>query len=234
MLINKFDNYYLLKLFIKINIIMLLRNAKNFNRIVFFDLETTGFNIFHNEIIEIAAMDNFGNTWTSLIQNDKGVPAKITEITKITSDMLIGQIKIKEGLASLYEFITGENDMLEIPDDCKRFAKYCIGHNALAFDYPFIKAQSKIHNIKLPDIKILDTMKMSQYLLPNNYSHSLSNLCNMFKIDNNNAHRALSDVNATHDIFNILQTLYKNKHGLNLMSSSIDLINEHIYKNTSI
>ena len=47
---------------------MLLRNAKNFNRVVYFDLETTGFNIFHNEIIEIAAMDNFGNSFSTLIQ----------------------------------------------------------------------------------------------------------------------------------------------------------------------
>jgi DNA polymerase III epsilon subunit-like protein len=211
---------------------MLLRNAKNFNRVVYFDLETTGFNIFHNEIIEIAAIDNFGNSFSTLIQNEKPIPSKITEITKINADMLVGQIKIKEGLSDLIEFISGENDILQIPDDCKRYAKYCIGHNALAFDYPFIKSQCKNHNLKLPDIKIIDTMKMSQYLLPNNYSHSLSSLCNMFKIEHNNAHRALSDVKVTSELFTILRTLYVNKHYLT--GIQFDTVNEHIFKNTSI
>ena len=33
------------------------------NRIIFYDLETTGLDISNDEIIEIGAKDNFGNTY---------------------------------------------------------------------------------------------------------------------------------------------------------------------------
>ncbi len=192
---------------------MILRNAKQFNRIVFFDLETTGFNIFHNEIIEIAAKDNYGNSWSSLIYTPKQIPAKITDITKINNSMLHGMPTIETGLNKLIKFIIGDNsehNIQNIPDDTKPFAKYCIGHNALAFDYPFLIAQCKKYNIKFPEINVIDTMRLSQYTLPNNNAHSLNYLCTMFNITNENAHRAMSDVLSTESLFNNLLIIFKN------------------------
>ena len=47
-------------------------------RFIWFDIETTGFNQFHNDIIEIAAVDNLGNTFNQLINiGDKKLPKKI-------------------------------------------------------------------------------------------------------------------------------------------------------------
>lgn len=181
-------------------------------RIVFFDLETTGFNIFHNEIIEIAAVDNFGNTFETLVSVDKGVPKKITEITSITPEMVMGKPPCDEALTQFKSYLHGQTKTLQFPDSVKRrTASYLIGHNALAFDIPFVEAHSKKHNIKcIPSsARIIDTMRVSQFILPNQYSHSLAALSERFGHDQKNAHRALSDVIATRHVYDQLCILYK-------------------------
>ena len=60
-------------------------------RLVWFDIETTGFNPFKNEIIEIAAVDNAGNKFEELIKPSKFIPKKITEITNISNEMVINK-----------------------------------------------------------------------------------------------------------------------------------------------
>jgi DNA polymerase III alpha subunit (gram-positive type) len=177
---------------------------RNTIRLVCLDIETTGFNIFHNTIIEIAAKDNLGNKFDTLIYCDSIIPPKIIEITKINNNMLKGAPKIDDALSNLIDFINGVN--IGLPR--KKQATYLIGHNAVSFDIPFIKAQCIRNNLLFPDIKVLDTMRMSQYIIPNLYSHALKALCSYFNCDNENAHRAMSDVNATYNIFNILCELF--------------------------
>ena len=64
-------------------------NKKNsMNRIIWYDLETTGFNPYHNNIIEIAAVDNLGNNINILLKINESLPQKIVEITNITDDLL--------------------------------------------------------------------------------------------------------------------------------------------------
>ena len=47
---------------------MFLRsNTNRQERLIWFDIETTGFNIFHNEIIELSAIDNLGNSFNSFV-----------------------------------------------------------------------------------------------------------------------------------------------------------------------
>ena len=56
---------------------MILKKSK----IVYFDLETTGLNYFHDHIIEIAAMDNLGNVFNELVDPGIKVPSKIKMMT---------------------------------------------------------------------------------------------------------------------------------------------------------
>ena len=181
---------------------MFLRNSSNINyRIIWFDIETTGFNIFQNSIIEIAAIDNQGRKFEKLISYDKFLPKKITEITGITNEMLDNQPNIKSVLNEFVDFIKStENPNKTI---------YMIGHNANAFDIPFVKAQCAKYEIKFPKVNSIDTMRMSQYILIDQYSHSLAALCELFGVNNSNAHRAMSDVYATQVIYNNLSLLFK-------------------------
>lgn len=183
---------------------MFLRSFSNKNdRIVWFDIETTGFNIFHHEILEIAALDNLGNTFNHLIGIQKNIPKKITELTGITRELIQDKPPIGEILNNFSDFLWGTN-IENTP-----VAKYLIGHNSIAFDYPFIRYQCIKHKIKLPKIKIIDTMKMAQYILPEHFSHSLHSLSLLFAIDNNNAHRAMNDVYATSTLYNNLCSIFR-------------------------
>ena len=63
---------------------MFLRSfSKSNSRFIWFDLETAGFNPFHHNIIEIAAVDNFGNTFNELVSIGTNKLSWFTEITHI-------------------------------------------------------------------------------------------------------------------------------------------------------
>ena len=172
-------------------------------RCIWIDIETTGFNIFHDNIIEIAALDDDLMEFSHLISSEKRIPKKVMEITHITNEMLIDKPPVTEILNKLIEFITNSPEK----------KVYLIGHNIYGFDIPFILAQCKKYNITFPtNIKVIDTMRMSQYILPREYSHSLGYLCRLFNVDNVNAHRALSDVYATKIIYNNLCMIIRGKH----------------------
>ena len=184
---------------------MYLRSCSKKNcRLVWFDLETTGFNPFKNEIIEIAAIDNDGATFESLVSCNKPVSKKITEITNITTEMLIGKPNIEKVMTDFVNFIKGTS--------AKTKTIYLIGHNIHSFDLPFVKAVCDKYNIKFPNVYPIDTMRMSQFIL-DEWCHSLDYLCKLFGIDNKNAHRALSDVYATHIVYCNLCLIFKRSFG---------------------
>ena len=75
-------------------------------RCIWIDIETTGFNIFHDNIIEIAALDDDLMEFSHLISSEKRIPKKVMEITHITNEMLIDKPPVTEILNKLIEFIT--------------------------------------------------------------------------------------------------------------------------------
>ena len=110
---------------------MLLRSSgRNKYRLVWFDLETTGFNPFKDDIIELACLDGEGNVYESLIKPTKPIRPKITEITSITNEMVKDKPCCKDVLHEFVEFIKG-------PDTDSRVT-YLIGHNIHSFDMPFV------------------------------------------------------------------------------------------------
>ena len=171
-------------------------------RLVWFDIETTGFNPFKNEIIELAAVDNYGNEFNELICPKSSISKKITEITGITREMVKDKETIETIMSKFIEFLSVKDSGL---------TTYLIGHNSHSFDVPFIKAKCSELNIKFPNVIHLDTMRMAQYIMDDQWSHNLATLCNEFNISNTNAHRALSDVYATQVLYCNLCLLFKRK-----------------------
>lgn len=182
---------------------MYLRSSGRINyRLIWFDLETTGFNPFKNNIIEIAALDNEGNSFETLTNNDgKPVSKKISEITNIRTDMLVGKPDIKSSVLNFVNFIKPKDKPV-----------YLIGHNIQCFDLPFIRAHCKRYEIRLPKFYVLDTLRMSQLVL-NEYRNNLQSLCKLFGIDNLNAHRAMSDAQATMRIYKYLLEFFRKEYG---------------------
>ena len=170
-------------------------------RIIYWDLETTGLNPFHDQIIEIAAVDSFGNSFESLVCLAPGrvLSTKVTELTGITNEMLQGAPSIDVVLNQFLTFIAGA--------DASAPVTYMVGHNSIRFDSLFLR--SSLRRIGLngneSPVRHLDTMLLCQLFFPNVYSFALGSLCKYFSLKHEQAHRAMGDVQATRDLFRIIQ-----------------------------
>lgn len=154
--------------------------------IIFYDLETTGFNPYYDNIIEIGAVKYVNNKITKfnkLISIDKCLPKKICEITKISDSDLKGQPKINIVLREFVNFINENGNDI-----------YLIAHNNDSFDRLFLENAFSNCNISLDcNIKYIDSMRFCQKLLPDRFSYSLKSLCKHYDINQKNAHRAYDD-----------------------------------------
>lgn len=164
--------------------------VKRYDDFVVVDLETSHF---HPEkgamIIEIGAVrikgDKIIDEFSSLIDPERKITSKITEITGITNEMLIGQPTYREVLPSFYEF-------------CKN--SVIVAHNSM-FDWD----RFLLHFFKkvgiYPNNPVVDTLRLSKKYFPKNpKGYSLSEICNLIGIKNENSHRAVSDARVTAEI----------------------------------
>ena len=125
--------------------------------LIFFDLETTGLSKVYNDIIDIAAISYNDeenciiDIFHTFVKPEKPINWQITNLTGITNEMVANSPI--ESLA-LIEF----NDWI-----AKQNADYCIGHNIIRFDCPFIEEKCKKYTItnNLPKNKI-DTLNMAK------------------------------------------------------------------------
>lgn len=163
------------------------------------DIETGGFSKEKNAICEIGLII-IGPYFAELARYE----AIIKPYKRIGSDelasykfdaMQVNNILMKDIEAGkelkvvLHELI----DILEQFD-----ARIFVGHNASNFDFKWIDYLIENHSDKPFDFtECLDTMKMAKMLLPSLPSHSLKSVCSHFGVVNNNAHRAIGDVEAT-------------------------------------
>lgn len=153
---------------------------------VILDLETSGIDPKRNEIIEVALI-RYENgqevaRYTDLIKVDFKLPEIITIITGITDWHLEDKGKKKaDVLAKTQELIRGA---------------YIVGHN-IQFDVGFLRASG----LEMDVLGYIDTVPLSQILLPQMASYSLESLSDELNISHKNSHRAMADVEATLSLF---------------------------------
>lgn len=175
------------------------------NSYIIFDIETTGLDPRYNEIIEIAAIKIVNNmkvdTFSTLVKPEYEVKGYITKLTGITNEMLNKAPLLNEVLPDFIKFI-GEDII--------------VGHT-VNFDINFIYDNSE--KLKLPLLKndFIDTLRLSKKLIPELSSYKLSNLADYFNINKDGNHRALKDVEITHELLNNLREII-NKNYENLES----------------
>lgn len=159
---------------------------------IVFDTETTGLNAAENTLIEIAAVKMKGmeiiEEWTTLIDPEVEISAKITELTGITNDMVKGQPKLAEALPKFREFV--QDAVL-------------VAHNA-EFDLGFISVCAS--RIGMPEWNnpVMDTLPLARKLYPSEKNYKLKTLTHKFSVDLINAHRALDDTVATARVFQFM------------------------------
>ncbi len=177
---------------------------------VVFDFETTGFNAGGaDSIIEVGAVKicngEIVDRFSELINPGRKLPAKITEVTNITDDMLAGK----------------DNEETVI----KRFIQWygnlpMVAHNA-KFDVSFLKMAYKKYNLGEFTNTVIDTLELSRTMDNNFARHSLSALVKRYDVpwDENAHHRADYDAEGTALVFH---KMLKKLEGMNF-AKIIDL-----------
>ena len=202
--------------------------------VFFIDFETTGLNPYHDEIIEFAIKQKDTENFVSNVvrpNKTKVIPPKITEITNITNDMVFSNLSVNSMNACeliftfLKENYSGEGFI------------YLIAHNGIPFDFVILRTLMKtyangndIKNIDLfdiyPIIKFIDSLDVSRKLVKDLDSYSQRNLCKVFNIVQENAHRAYGDVEDLNKVYNAVI-----KYGTNFYNLDIDLNNTTVLYN---
>jgi DNA polymerase-3 subunit alpha (Gram-positive type) len=174
--------------------------VKSNNVFTVIDLETSHFHPNKGAmIIEIAAAKIKDNKVidkrTQLINPERKITQKITDLTSITNEMLEGKPVYREVLPKFYKFIEGS---------------VVVAHNS-QFDWDrFLLYFFKKLGI-FPNNEVVDTLKLSRELLKLD-SYKLGNICDSLGINHNSRHRALGDTLATAQLFLHLKNNYIDKN----------------------
>ena len=171
--------------------------------IVSLDIETTGLDPRRDAIIEIGAVCFDGKEitgrWQSLINPQRPVPAVITQLTGISTDMVVNAPPIKAIIQDFADFVG------DLP---------IIGHN-ISFDLSFLKIH---HDFSFNPVN--DTFEIAAVLLPSAPRYSLSALVDYFGATNQNPHRGQDDAEATMQVFSKLHNL-ANKLPINILAEIV-------------
>ena len=157
--------------------------------LVYYDLETTGLNQFHDNITEYCFIrETFLNenmpTLTSLCNPEKPIPEVVTRITGIKDEMVQNYPNFQNQSTSILEFL-----------NLARGPTYFVAHNGDNFDFIILREQFKKsgYNIRSFPIYSIDTLLLAKKLYPNLQKHNLGFLCKTFNCYQANAHRANED-----------------------------------------
>jgi DNA polymerase III epsilon subunit-like protein len=159
----------------------------NYNTYICLDLETTGLDARVDDIIEIAMIKVVDGSITDRYEKLVYTPTELSDIvtflTKIQNTDLEGAPEWKRIMGDVEEFIS------DLP---------IVGHN-IQFDTTFLK--EKGITLSNPE---WDTYHMSTLLYPDLPSHSLETNSLYFNLTHDDSHRAMSDVLATHELWQII------------------------------
>ena len=213
---------------------------------IYFDFETTGLNPYHSKIIDFCFLkepltsdidDSFindinkhansdfilnENYFSSLVNPEEKLKSKITEITNITSDMLVNKQTINQLASSINDFINVDNCDV-----------YFIAHNCHGFDEIFFKRTMADNGFNLKDYnyKFIDSLYLAKKLKPDMFSYSLKTLCNYYKIQEGK-HRALSDCVALREVYIKLLEVLSNKIDtpVDVMLKNPEIVYNYLYE----
>ena len=165
-------------------------------KFIVFDIETTGLSAEKEAITEIGAVivenGKITETFNTFVNPKKPVPAKITEITGITDEMVKDAPSEEDAVKSFLEFADG----------CP-----LVAHNAHGFDMKFIKRVTSTFGIEMPNTYI-DTVPLARAIYPDLKSVKLDKLAEYLGFEKFNHHRASDDAKMLADIFiKLIETL---------------------------
>jgi len=146
------------------------------------DIETTGLSLEMDEIIEIGAVKLLNgeiiDRFSTFIKPQRALPANISKLTGITSDMLYDAPSIEEVIPEFAKFL-GDGVF--------------VAHNA-QFDSGFIRREFGKVGLEFKN-RVLDTLSLAQIIYSDLKNHRLDTLAKKLNIAMGNHHRAIDDAN---------------------------------------
>ena len=165
--------------------------------LVIFDTETTGLDIFNDDIIQIAAMKMKngmivpGSEFDIIIETDKEIPPTLSsgKVNPMVEEYAKRAHLSPQTAFELFVEYVGDDELL--------------GHNA-NYDIHILENNLKrrTRNIHFKTPIFWDTLKMSRMLDPNLRKHTLEGLLEFFNLEGTNSHNALDDIRATYSLVN--------------------------------
>lgn len=158
---------------------------------VIFDTETTGLNVFKDDIIQIAAIKleqgEIKETFSVVIHTDKQIPAMLGNVVNPMVEVYENSVKVsrREGLMKFIKFV-GNSPIL--------------AHN-LNYDYNILKQNFIRCNIPGADdflkLKSFDSLKLIRLIKPKLKVYKLNNLVEQLGLQGHGTHNAEDDIVAT-------------------------------------
>ena len=156
---------------------------------VAFDTETTGLSPLTATIIEIGAVrfNRHGiiSKYNTLINPQKSIPWKITDLTGISNDMVQGMPHIKDVLKEFLPFLADS---------------IIIGHN-VQFDLRFLKHECELNGFTYPENQVIDNLRFSRWAFPEEQKFNQEIMAERLGIQIKEAHRAYDDAEVCGNIF---------------------------------
>ena len=169
--------------------------AYNEEEIVVFDTETTGLDVFNDDIIEIAAIRIKGGE----------VVGEPLDLYIETDKPILPMLGDKENpMYAIYHEKMSTGELLSPSDALRRFLAYVgtspiLGHNA-NYDYNILDNNLQRYckdTMQAHDIRCFDSLKLIRLLAPSLHSYKLESLLETFHLAGVNSHQAIDDVKAT-------------------------------------
>lgn len=165
------------------------------NSYIALDLETTGIGAKKEKITEIGMVKvvdgEIIDTYHTLVNPHKEIPERIVELTGIDDSMVADAPGIEEILDEVLGFC-GDLPLL--------------GHQII-FDYGFL-VQAAVNRKTKFERDGVDTLKICRLLMPGPEKKNLSAACAYYEVQQDTAHRALSDAMAAHALYQELKKRY--------------------------
>lgn len=157
--------------------------------IVVFDTETTGLNVFEDDIVQIAAVKLRGghvvkgSEFCVFLDTDREIPRKLGDLDNPLIEALQHNVQVprREGLQRFVEYV-GDAVLL--------------AHNA-DFDIHILAHNLKAFGMTCPEGDYIDSLKLARLLEPGLLSHKLKYLLEALHLEGTNSHMADDDVAAT-------------------------------------
>lgn len=166
------------------------------------DVETTGLSPWRGDrVVEIGALRVFRGQvvgkFLQLVNPGMPIPPEVQAIHGITDEDVAAQPTMDEVLPKFFSFAAN------LP---------WVAHNA-AFDRSFLESECRTCCLEHPATRYLCTVELSRWLNPALPRHNLDTLIRHFGIRVQARHRALGDVVATQQLYEIFRGLHQRAVG---------------------